>query len=65
MSGAAIDPFREVLCEQCRKKFIRGFVTDWAYKKRIFISPKAGGGERIIWFCSWRCLRAWEKEHKK
>lgn len=44
------DP-KEKKCAICGKDMYAG--EDWAYKRRI-------GGERTKWFCSYKCLRAWE-----
>ena len=44
------DP-KEKKCAICGKDMYAG--EDWAYKRRI-------GGERTKWFCSYKCLRAWD-----
>jgi len=59
-TGSSTDPFRPCKCEQCGKMFIKGLVVDWAYKKVIWRN-----GDRTLWFCSWGCMRKYEKEHKK
>lgn len=58
--GSPTDPFRPCMCEQCGKLFVKGLVIDWAYKK--VVKKK---WTRTLWFCSWSCMRKWEKEHKK
>ena len=58
--GSPTDPFRPCECEQCGKLFVKGLVVDWAYKK--VVKKK---WTRTLWFCSWSCMRKWEKEHKK
>lgn len=46
--------FREKVCVQCKRRFIQQS-KDWVYKAYL------GSFERV--FCSWKCLRAWEKNH--
>ena len=43
--------FHEKKCARCGKEFIGGL--DWAYR--------TGKGYNAQLFCSWSCLRAWEK----
>lgn len=43
----------EARCPVCRKKYWKG--NEWAYK--------SGYTNRERFFCSWKCLRAWEKDH--
>lgn len=43
-------------CKVCGKGFESCF--DWVYKTR----PT---GKRWVWFCSWGCLRKYEKAHPK
>lgn len=43
-------------CERCGKEFVMP-CGDWAYKKYK--------GRGYMYFCSWSCVRAWEKEHDK
>lgn len=45
---------RVLPCKECKKMFYR--TNDYAYKVKI-------GDSRIIWFCSWTCLRKYEKKH--
>ena len=47
------DP-KEKKCAICGKDMYAG--EDWAYKRRI-------GGERTKWFCSYKCMRAWDAKH--
>lgn len=49
--------FDEVECGQCGKKFAPRTLEDYAYK----IMNK---NDRLI-FCSWKCMRAYEKKHKQ
>lgn len=51
-----MDKDREKRCEQCGKIFETP-CGDWAYKK----DRKHG----VYWFCTWSCLRKWEREHKR
>lgn len=48
------DP-KEKKCAACGKDMYDG--DDWAYKRRI-------GGERTKWFCSYKCMRAWDAKHE-
>ena len=48
--------FREKKCPQCGKKFYQQS-SSWAYRKYI------GPAEKV--FCSWKCVREWEKGHKE
>ena len=48
--------YREKICEQCGKRFIQQS-SEWAYKKYD------GKYEKL--FCSWKCLRIWEKGHEE
>lgn len=41
-------------CHRCGKEFEMP-CGDWAYKQYK--------GRGIRYFCSWKCMRAWEKEH--
>lgn len=43
--------FHEKKCSKCGKGFIAG--PEWAYRH--------GKGYNALLFCSWGCLRAWEK----
>lgn len=47
------DP-KEKKCAICGKDMYAG--EDWAYKRRT-------GGERTKWFCSYKCMRAWDAKH--
>lgn len=47
------DP-KEKKCAICGKDMYAG--EDWAYKRRI-------GGERTKWFCSYKCMRAWDAKN--
>ena len=44
-------------CEHCRKKFYTLNPTEYRYKRLI--------KNRTVFFCSWSCLRAWERESPK
>lgn len=48
------DP-KEKKCAACGKDMYAG--ENWAYKRRI-------GGERTKWFCSYKCMRAWDAKHE-
>lgn len=47
------DP-KEKKCAVCGKDMYAG--EDWAYKRRT-------GGNRTKWFCSYKCMRAWDAKH--
>lgn len=47
------DP-KEKKCAVCGKDMYAG--EDWAYKRR-------SGGERTKWFCSYKCMRAFDAKH--
>ncbi len=49
------DP-KEKKCAICGKDMYAG--EEWAYKRKI-------GGERTKWFCSYKCMRAWDAKHEK
>ena len=46
----------EKTCTNCGKEFVTT-CGDWAFKKY------KGRGDQ--YYCSWKCIRAWEKEHEK
>jgi len=43
----------EKICKQCGKLIIVRNPDEWAYRYK---------GKRLWYFCSWHCLRAFEKE---
>lgn len=47
------------VCGSCRKKFYISYtdVDGWKYRRQ----PKNGG--RMKYFCSWTCMRAWDRTH--
>ena len=47
-------------CEECGKRFYVGIVDKWAWQKR-----KYGSGNKTAWFCSYKCMRAYEKKREK
>ena len=49
-----------LICPICGKAFFAPQVGEWAYKKKDY--NLANHGLTQI-FCSWHCLRHWEKEH--
>ena len=53
MEKARRDP-KEKKCAACGKDMYAG--EDWAYKRRI-------GGTCTKWFCSYKCMRAWDAKH--
>lgn len=48
-------------CHNCDKEFTIWLESDWAYKKHM----GHGKNERTLYFCTWSCLRAWEKENDR
>ena len=44
-------------CERCRKKFYTLNPMEYRYKRSV--------NNRILFFCSWSCMRAWERESSK
>ena len=42
-------------CEWCGKNFYTLNPTAWTYRKKTPAS-------RILYFCGWNCMRAWEKD---
>lgn len=44
----------EHVCAQCKKLMVRLSFCDYAYKKEY--------KSRLRYFCSWSCMRAFEKE---
>ena len=47
--------YKDKICPVCGKKFIM-YSSQWVYK-RFYIDAE-------LVFCSWKCLRAWEKDHE-
>lgn len=54
MSERRKDP-REKKCGICGKDLYAG--EDWAYKRR------PGRGDKTVWFCSYKCMRAFDAKH--
>jgi len=55
----ALNGFRE--CECCGKRFYIESLQDYVYKRTV----QRKNTMVNLWFCSWTCLRRWEKERKK
>lgn len=49
-------------CHTCGKKVDRIHMDEYVYKK---CSAKVNGHHTIIYFCSWKCMRNYEKEGEK
>lgn len=49
--------FDEVECGQCGKKFAPRTLEDYTYKMMV--------DKNRMFFCSWKCMRAYEKKHKQ
>ena len=45
-------------CKRCKKMFFMPLASDWTYKK---YRPSGNG---LYYFCSWKCLRDYEKDHE-
>lgn len=50
---------RPMKCETCGKE-IYSIPETWAYKR--LIRKKRGADPTLFVFCSWHCMRKWEKE---
>ena len=48
-------------CGCCGKEFICHDPKTWAFKKYRINNR---GASKLIYFCTWGCLRKWEKELK-
>lgn len=59
MSNVKYNPPRKT-CTQCGKSFICHAPEEWAYRKSAGIR----GTSRMMHFCSWGCMRKYEKEHE-
>ena len=59
------DPFFPHKCGQCGKTFRTGLVADWAYKLERFNKDGNGNWHDMLWFCSWKCISKYHKEHEK
>lgn len=49
--------FKPRQCSVCERMFIVPDPSAWAYKRKP--------GSTTLYFCSWTCLRKWDKEHLK
>lgn len=54
------DPWRARRCPQCGKTFRMGLVYGWGWKLR-----KKGSGSDILNFCSYHCMRIYERKQNK
>ena len=54
--------FDEKTCHCCHKEFVVPDTGSWIYKRREYKGKKGKDGQNLRYFCSWACLRAWEKE---
>lgn len=48
-------------CVVCGKQFTVWVDGDWAYRKY----QGTGKKQKRLYFCTWSCLRAWEKENEQ
>lgn len=55
------DTYIPCTCFQCKKVFIPPVKTLWAYK-RGSKSHRRDGGAYVIYFCSWGCMRKYDRE---
>ena len=42
-------------CAQCKKPAYKN--ASWAYKRKM--------GTGLVYFCSYGCMRAWDRDHEK
>ena len=53
-----------VKCASCKKDVFISVPKEWVYKKEVW-SGGSKGCSRKKWFCSWKCLRAFEKKYEE
>lgn len=56
------DTYIPCTCHECGKVFVPPVREMWAYKKGSKVNWKLTGVYRL-YFCSWKCLRAYERTH--
>ena len=56
------DTYIPCTCFQCKKVFIPPVKTLWAYK-RGNKSNRRQNGQYLVYFCSWNCMRAYDKTY--
>lgn len=49
------------ICPQCEKVFYVINPDIWVYKR--YATMKKGGNSKMLYFCSWHCKRAFDKEY--
>jgi hypothetical protein len=50
-------------CGYCGKEFFVPIVNEWVYRRKDFIAlPKTG---ELKFFCSWGCMRKFDKEYEE
>jgi len=49
-------------CHECGKEVDRPYMDEYVYKKQ---SQKTNGYYTTLYFCSWNCMRKYEKEREK
>lgn len=50
-------------CPQCGKRFYVAELGDWAYKRYLQGTAESNYGKnQKVWFCSWHCIRAYDRE---
>ena len=52
-------------CRVCGKLFFCDCADLWVYKKAYNRKKVGGRGHPITWFCSWKCMREYEKTARK
>lgn len=52
-------------CTQCGKEIYATYKKNWAYKKTLYNVDHKKGKNRVYMFCSWHCMREYEKTHKE
>lgn len=48
-------------CAQCGKIAYKN--GTWAYRRNMSVNK--GKSTKVIYFCGYGCMRAWDKEHEK
>ena len=52
-------------CPVCGKEFVCPVYDDWVYKRDYTVGTGRHAKCNRHIFCSWKCLRSWEKQHEK
>ena len=52
-------------CPQCGKTFNVLYVDEWAYRRDVAVPTRKTPKPKRLIFCSWGCLRAFDKEREE